>query len=185
MSKASEQPQQEGNAAPAGTREPLVLLASARQESDTQLLVHQLLAGQSYKVINLLEHTISPYSYTGKYTAGDQFLSIAGQMLPHQRILFATPVYWYAMSGLLKTFFDRLTDLVTVEKKTGRQLAGKEVYLVAVGAEPDLPPGFEEPFKLTAAYFDMTYGGAYYCTTRQLQQDMLPKAAAFVEKVYR
>ena len=35
-------------------------------------------------------------------------------------IIFVTPVYWYAMSGRMKVFFDRWTDLLKIDKDTGR-----------------------------------------------------------------
>ena len=83
-------------------------------------------------------------------------------MLQHQKLVFATPVYWYAMSGSMKVLFDRLTDLVTIQKVAGRKLMGKQVYLVAVGAEDTLPVGFEVPFRRTASYFDMQYVAGFY-----------------------
>jgi multimeric flavodoxin WrbA len=66
------------------------------------------------------------------------------------------------MSGLMKNFMDRFTDLITVEKQRGRQLRGKKTFLLAVGADKELPEGFEIPFRLTSEYFKMTYLGAIY-----------------------
>jgi multimeric flavodoxin WrbA len=60
-------------------------------------------------------------------------------MIEHDAIVFATPVYWYAMSGLMKVLFDRFTDLVTVRKDLGRRLRGRRVFLIACGTDPDLP----------------------------------------------
>ncbi|WP_266205660.1 flavodoxin family protein [Pontibacter kalidii] len=154
---------------PPSTSAPLVILASARRNSDTQLLACKLLAEQKYELINLLDFRVSPYTYAGKYETEDQFIGIARQLLQHEQVIFATPVYWYSMSGLLKNFFDRLTDLVTTQKELGRKMAGKKVHLLAVGSDEELPTGFEEPFRLTAAYFNMHYTGCYYCPTAQLR----------------
>ncbi|WP_276495999.1 flavodoxin family protein [Pontibacter litorisediminis] len=169
---------------PISAKEPLIILASARRHGDTESLVKRLFSGKDHKLVNLLDHHISPYSYSGKYGAEDCFPSIADQLLQQDRIILATPVYWYSMSGLLKTFFDRLTDLVTIDKPSGRRMAGRKVYVVAVGSDPEWPLGFEEPFKLTAAYFGMEYCGGYYCPTSDLTLQKLPKAASFVEQVY-
>jgi len=46
-------------------------------------------------------------------------------------IVFATPVYYYAVSGQLKTFLDRLNPLYP------RTNAFKEVYLLATAAEDE------------------------------------------------
>ena len=86
-------------------------------------------------------------------------------MLRHHIIVFATPVYWYAMSGLMKTFFDRFTDIVTTKKHLGIQLKGKSSLLLAVGTDQELPDGFEIPFKLSSDYLNMTYQGCIYNST--------------------
>lgn len=86
------------------------------------------------------------------------------------------------MSGIMKTFFDRLTDIVNINKQHGRQMKGKETYLLAVGAEEVLPSGFEEPFALTSAYFNMQYKGCYYCSTKNLYT--LPNKEQFLKKLY-
>ncbi|WP_181306792.1 flavodoxin family protein [Rufibacter sp. XAAS-G3-1] len=99
-------------------------------------------------------------------------MEIIERVSRHRVIVFATPVYWYAMSGLLKTFFDRLTGLVTVQKTLGRNLKGKTVFLVAVGADAELPDGFEVPFKLTAKYLNMKYGGRLYASTEEVGTDI-------------
>ena len=46
-------------------------------------------------------------------------------------LVFATPVYYYAVSGQLKTFLDRLNPLYIRENKF------KEVYLLATSADDD------------------------------------------------
>lgn len=115
--------------------------------------------------IDLLDFPIYHYNYDNNYPGDDCFSQIAELMIGYPKIVFATPVYWYAMSGLMKTFFDRFTDLVTVRKPLGRQLKGKFTFMIAVGAEQELPPGFEIPFESTSDYMDMVYsGGIYYCT---------------------
>lgn len=44
-------------------------------------------------------------------------------------IVFATPVYWYAMSGRMKIFFDRFTDLLYTHKSIGKNLKGKKLFI--------------------------------------------------------
>jgi len=87
----------------------------------------------------------------------DDFQIVVGRMLEHQQIILATPVYWYAMSGLMKTFFDRLTDLLSnpEARKLGRALAGRNVWVLATGTDEKLPAGFGVPFQKTAEYFSM------------------------------
>jgi hypothetical protein len=75
------------------------------------------------------------------------------------------------MSGQMKVFFDRFTDLITIRKTFGRQLAGKQTFLVATGSEQELPEGFEAAFRLTSDYFDMKFKGSCYI---QFQKDLTP-----------
>ena len=145
----------------------LVLLASARPGGDTAALVQQVFATTEHTLVSLLAAPLYPYTYAGRYPADDSFPVLIQQALSHGILVVATPVYWYAMSGLLKTFFDRLTDLVTTHKSLGRQLRGKRLLLLASGTDAVLPPGFEEPFRRTAAYFGMTFGGSLYQSHRK------------------
>ena len=143
-----------------------MILASARKESDTEWFVNQVFEDIEIKKLDLLDYNLSPFNYSAIYPHYDQFQSVVDAILSHRIIIFATPVYWYAMSGLLKTMFDRFTDLVTVQKETGQLFTGKSVFLIAVGSDKVIPPGFEEPFSLTSKYLRMFYKGSIYHSTK-------------------
>jgi multimeric flavodoxin WrbA len=147
---------------------PLIVLGSARKSSDTARFVKSLFDDDSVTVVDLLDYNISLYRYDGQYPEDDNFLEVVELMLNHRKIVFATPVYWYAMSGLMKTFFDRFTDIVTIRKETGRQLKGKQTFLISVGADDALPVSFEEPFRLTSLYLDMEFMATLYCKTSDI-----------------
>lgn len=144
----------------------IILLASARKESETLEVVEKIFIGKNIPCIDLLDEKISLYNYAHEYPADDGFYTIIERCLDYKNIIFATPIYWYSMSGILKIFFDRLTDIVTVEKSLGRKLAGKKMALIALGTDPEIPPGFEMPFHLTATYFNMHFLGFLYCCTK-------------------
>jgi putative NADPH-quinone reductase len=150
---------------------PLIILGSARGESDTRRLINMLFQGQEYQLIDLLEYKIAPYSYLHDYPADDDFLKLTEELLLHRMIIFATPVYWYAMSGLMKNFFDRLTDLLRLRKECGRQLRGRQTALVAVGSNEELPPGFTVPFEYSAHYLGMHFLASVYCPQTRLKDE--------------
>lgn len=116
----------------------------------------------------------------------DDFHGFAQQMVNAECIIFATPVYWYAMSAQLKVFFDRLSDLITIRKPLGRQLEGKVMTFVATGHDELMPEGFDVPFKRTAEYFNMSYkAGLYVCSNSKVlsQIGMDEKVIQFAEKL--
>ena len=144
------------------------MLASARKDSDTLHIVDEIFSANKTTCIDLLEKKISPYNYNHTYPEDDQFMEIIQHCLEFENIIFATPVYWYSMSGILKIFFDRLTDITRAEKPFGRKLAGKSVAVIALGTDREIPPGFEIPFQSTANYFNMHFLGSIYCCTKNI-----------------
>jgi multimeric flavodoxin WrbA len=161
----------------------LVISGSARRKSDTMKYIKLVFESLTYTNIELVDHIIHPYDYTEEYPADDGFLNIAMQMLAHDTIVFATPVYWYAMSGRLKTFFDRMTDLMHVHKAIGKKFKGKHLFLLAVSASETWPLGFDIPFSETAGYFDMHYGGSIYFNSEIPEADRATDIQEFIKKL--
>ena len=151
---------------------PLVILGSSRKESDTRKFVDIIFDGIDHTLVDLLDLNIQGYDYTHSYPPKDEYSTIVEAFLSHQQIVFATPVYWYSMSSLMKTVFDRFSDLITYRKPVGRQLKGKSTFLIAVGADEVLPEGYETPFRETSDYLDMKYMGCIYCTTKQISPNV-------------
>jgi multimeric flavodoxin WrbA len=142
----------------------LVILGSARPDGETRKAVDIAFPPGTSELVVLPDFTIGGYDYN-HFNTGDAFDGIAAKMAAADGIVFATPVYWYAMSAPLKIFFDRLTDMTENLKALGKSLAGKPVWVIATGTEESLPDGFEVPFARTADYFAMRYRGATYLHT--------------------
>lgn len=150
--------------------QPLIILGSARKNGDTRKLVNLVFENTDHTVIDLLDYKISPYNYTEVYPEDDQFMSIAETMFNHQAIVFATPVYWYSMSGQMKIYFDRMTDLIRSKEEMRPRFKGRKLFLLAVSASDELPTGFEFPFSETADYLEMVYGGSYFSPSFELDK---------------
>lgn len=137
-----------------------------------------------HQIVNLLDFNISPFNYSANYPPADNFYELMGIILDYSHIVFATPVYWYSMSGLMKNLVDRFTDIVTVKKEIGRKLRGKSMFLIAVGVDEKLPGGFETPFKLTAAYLGMIYQDRiYFSTQNQSVENQVLVKNRFIKKI--
>ena len=144
----------------------LAISGSVRGDGNTALTLAQLRRALDLgngQFVDLQSCRLEPFRYDPP-PPDDDFLAIVDRLLAHRHIVFATPVYWYAMSGVMKTLFDRLTDLLSSPEARcrGRALAGRDMWLLATGTDPDLPDGFTEPFARTAAYFDMHWRAAFY-----------------------
>lgn len=131
-------------------------------------------------IVNLSQHNVSYYDYSHN-NRNDDFKDIVENLLNYDHITFATPVYWYTMSAQLKTFFDRLTDLMTIRKPWGRALKNKSTSLIATGYQEALPEGFTVPFQLTSDYFDMHYKGHLYINSEMRQKLNSPEGTQWFQ----
>ena len=136
----------------------IILQGSSRSLGHTRQIVDHILSEKAGEFIDLKTKNISYYDYEHK-NINDDFLAIVHQLLAFETIIFATPVYWYNMSAEMKTFFDRLSDLLKIRKDLGRQLKGKKMMVVACSSDDIEFPFLWEPFKMTAEYMDMEYLG--------------------------
>lgn len=170
---------------PSSARSILAIVGSSNAGGNTRKLCDSCLAGcGGGQVIDLSTISISAWDYEGR-NVDDGFAGVAAAMVGATDIVFCTPVYWYAMSAQMKTFFDRLSDLITRRKAVGRALAGRRTWLLANGAEESLPEGFEVPFRRTSDYFDMVYSGAFYqpVTENGPSDEALQAARLFGERI--
>jgi putative NADPH-quinone reductase/RimJ/RimL family protein N-acetyltransferase len=141
-------------------KNPIIILGSSRGEGNTLKIVHQLINEASIPLVDLRNLNISHYDYNYE-NMKDDFLPLAEKMVKHNPIVLATPVYWYTMSALMKTFIDRWSDLLDIRKDIGRRLAGKELYVIT-SYSAGIPRGFEDPFSQTCEYLEIDYKGCFY-----------------------
>lgn len=140
----------------------LIILGSAKSDGNTRKLVDHGLKQSGFDFIDLKEYEINQFDY-GFSNQNDDFLPLIKKIIDkYDLIVFATPVYWYAMSGIMKSFFDRLTDLLKQEKEAGRKLRGKSMAMICGGSDAEMPEGFQIPFKKTAEYLGMKFLGSIY-----------------------
>lgn len=142
----------------------LVIFGSSRSDGKTREAVVMVFGNKAHRFVDLAAHNISYYDYS-HLNQSDDFLSIADLMAKHRNIFFCTPVYWYSMSAIMKTFFDRLSDLLDIQKPLGRSLKGRKCYIISSGADDKLPECFLEQIKRTCDYFEMEYVHALYYYT--------------------
>ncbi|MDR6969227.1 multimeric flavodoxin WrbA [Flavobacterium arsenatis] len=137
----------------------VIIAGSARNDGDTHKMVSSLSALSGWDIIDLNDYQIGFYDYARK-NKFDDFLPLMENIIAnYDAFVFATPVYWYSMSANMKIFFDRLTDLVTVEKDLGRKLRGKKMAVITSSVGDHLGDDFWLPFARTASYLGIEYLG--------------------------
>ena len=137
----------------------IIIQGSSRSKGNTNKVVRLLMKELEFDLVDLSLKKIGYFDYEFKNQT-DDFLSIIKKIAnEYELIVFATPVYWYSMSGMMKTFFDRLSDCLRVEKETGRKLRGKNMAVISCGSDEIETEGFFTPFRNSAEYLGMTYIG--------------------------
>jgi len=137
----------------------VILQGSSRSVGDTSKIVNYIAKANNFDIIDLNTKTIGHYDYDYK-NADDDFIDVMTAIIEnYDTIVFATPVYWYTMSGIMKAFFDRISDLIRIHKDLGRQLRGKNMAMISISNSNDLITGFNMPFVESASYLGMTYLG--------------------------
>jgi multimeric flavodoxin WrbA len=148
----------------------VIILGSSRKNGNTTKIVDEISKEHGIEVINLSDFNISYYDYESKNREDDFFPLIKGIIENYDTLIFATPVYWYNMSGIMKVFFDRISDLIRIEKETGRKLRGKKIGVISNSHDNEIEESFYIPFKKTADYLGMEYLGHAHFNANILNQ---------------
>lgn len=113
----------------------LIVSSSLRGGSNSEILAHEAEkgakdAGNDVEFINLKGKEIKfcigclACQKTFKCVQKDDMADLIGKVQNADAIIFATPIYYYEMSGQLKTFLDRCNPLFPQSNKF------KDVYLI-------------------------------------------------------
>ena len=122
----------------------LVISTSLRQGSNSDLLAEEFIrgareAGHTVEKVSLAGKEIGfcrgcmacQRSRSGHCVIQDDADAIVQKMAQADVLVFATPIYYYEMSGQMKTLLDRANPLFPVD------YAFREVYLLTAAADED------------------------------------------------
>ena len=120
----------------------LVITTSLRAKSNSDILAGRVAdgardAGHQVEHISLKKKTIQfcigclACQKTQKCVLGDDAIEIAEKVKNADSLVFATPIYYYEMSGQMKTLLDRMNPLYTTDYKFRR------VYMLTTAAEDE------------------------------------------------
>jgi multimeric flavodoxin WrbA len=138
----------------------ITIFGSARSDGHTKKAVDLALSGVQHKFIDLSELKINQFDYL-KDNSNDDFIPLMQEILEHDKLILATPIYWYSASTIMKIFIDRWSNILGGKYKyIGKKLKEKELFVISSNGVSS-SRCFEEMFEQTCDYLDMKYMGCY------------------------
>lgn len=107
----------------------LFVNSSPNRDGNTYRIGEELLKDKEHDVLQMADYRISQY---GQVFEDDEMKEVLKEMDKYDILVIGSPVYWYTVGGMLKTFVDRLYMLPEAEA-----LRGKKLYLFAQGSAPN------------------------------------------------
>lgn len=163
----------------------IIILGSSNSDGNTSKIASYFSERTGFPIVDLKTKDIAQFDYEYK-NSDDDFLPLFRDIVNnYETIIFATPVYWYSMSGIMKKFFDRISDCLNNEKETSRKLRGKEMGVISCSWGPDLKNGFYMPFKESANYLGMNYKGEIHTWIEygEVSDELKTQIDAFCESI--
>ncbi|MGE7954558.1 flavodoxin family protein [Lysinibacillus xylanilyticus] len=117
-------------------------IGSSRADSNSEQLADYVLEGIRHEKIDLKNLTIEPihdlrHDNNGFQFVDDDYDQIIHAFLTSDLVIFATPIYWYSMSGIMKNMVDRLSHAIRDERfpQLKEKLQNIEAIVLAVGGD--------------------------------------------------
>jgi multimeric flavodoxin WrbA len=172
----------------------LGVMGSPRINGNTHILLEKLLEGAKSKgadtemiILNgkkIIECDGGHACWkTGKCTKKDDMSDFYEIIAASDAIVFATPVYWYGPTALMKAFLDRFVFFNGVNTK--KMIEGKSA-VVLTALEQDDPKGARlliEMFRLSLDWMGMKYAGELIAHGVYKKGDIL-KREDYLKKAY-
>ncbi|WP_163969393.1 flavodoxin family protein [Oceanobacillus halotolerans] len=145
-----------------------VFHGSTRDNGNTEYLTYQAVPKEKGTHIYLKEHDIKPivderHAPDGFKEVVDDHTKLIDKMLEHDVYVFSTPIYWYSMSGVMKTFIDRWSQVMKDPNYAHFRgaLKDKKVYVIAVGGDKPHIKGLPliQQFEYICQFFGMSFEG--------------------------
>lgn len=144
-----------------------VIYGGTRQNGNTEILTERAIKGLEVDRIYLKDYNIIPiedlrHSEEGFQEMNDDYNSIVDRIELHEIIIFATPIYWYSMSGILKNFIDRWSQTIKNPRYDFKHnMSSKKAFVIAVGGDEPLIKGLPmiQQFSYIFDFVGTSFGG--------------------------
>ena len=119
-----------------------ILVGSSRKGGNSELLADFVVQDIEHEKVYLKDLHIRPiedlrHTRNGFQTVNDDYDILVEAILKCNVVIFATPIYWYSMSGLMKNMIDRLSQAIRDERypNVKEHLKTMRTIVVAVGGD--------------------------------------------------
>ena len=145
----------------------IALFSSSRRHGNTGQFMDRIATNLQIEVVDLASVRMSAFDYEHR-NRDDDFEPLMKRVLEFDRLLFATPVYWYAAAPTMKVFLDRIADFLELPDllNEGRRLRGKWAYVVCTSIYDEAPASFVNAFRDTFNYLGIHFGGVAHANCR-------------------
>jgi multimeric flavodoxin WrbA len=145
----------------------IALFSSSRRNGNTGKFMDRVAANLKIEVVDLARIRMSPYDYEHR-NRDDDFEPLFKRVLEFDQVIFATPVYWYAVAPTMKVFLDRISDCLELPDllNEGRRLRGKQAYVLCTSIYDEPPASFMGAFRDTFNYLGIHFDGVAHANCR-------------------
>lgn len=145
-----------------------VIYGGTRPNGNTEYLASKAIDGLYTEKIFLRDYKILPiedyrHSPGGFPPVEDDYDRVMDRILPHETLVFVTPIYWYSMTGTMKNFIDRWSQAMRDPRypEFRKQLADKTAFVIAAGGDHPYIKGLPmiQQFQYIFDFFGTNFAG--------------------------
>ena len=135
-----------------------IVNGSSRNDGHSAIIARLIKDKTNGTIFHLTDYQIGYFDYDNAH-AEDDFIPLIDTLIEYPIWILVTPVYWYSMSAQMKTWMDRMSDILKWNKDIIPLLKKISWYIVSCGSDAEVTPGYFVPFSLSAEYLDISYLG--------------------------
>ncbi len=146
----------------------VVINGGSRPNGNTRILTDHVVKDLQVETIELENYRIEPivderHAPEGFQEVDDDYRALMDRVMQHDILIFATPIYWYTMSGTMKKFFDRWSQTMREPEYEDfrERMAKKKAYVIAVGGDSPYIKGLPllQQFHFLFDFVNLPYAG--------------------------
>lgn len=135
-----------------------IVNGSSRTDGHSAIISQQIKNKTNSKIFHLADYNIGYFDYDNAHF-DDDFIPLINALIEYPVWVLVTPVYWYSMSAQMKTWLDRMSDILKWSKDLEPSLKKTSWYILSCGSDDEETPGYFVPFRMSAEYLDIMYLG--------------------------